>query len=149
DGILDSVEDANLDKDCDPTTNPTDTDGDGIPDYLDLDSDNDGILDNVEAQTTAGYIAPSGKDEDCNGLDDSYEKKPGDGGGLVPVDTDGDHIPDYKDLDSDGDGCSDTSEAGFVDALLRTDWDGLLGNVSPPVVDSHGLVTSGKNGEGY
>mgnify|MGYP002713277376 CR=1 FL=1 len=60
DGIIDTVEDANLDKDCDPTTNPTDTDGDGIPDYLDLDSDNDGILDNVEAQTTAGYIAPSG-----------------------------------------------------------------------------------------
>ena len=38
-----------------------DTDSDGIFNHLDLDSDNDGIPDNVEAQTTAGYIAPSGK----------------------------------------------------------------------------------------
>jgi len=29
-----------------------DTDGDGIPDYLDTDSDNDGIPDGVEAQIT-------------------------------------------------------------------------------------------------
>jgi len=37
-----------------------DFDGDGIINSLDIDSDNDGITDNVEAQTTAGYIAPSG-----------------------------------------------------------------------------------------
>ncbi len=36
-----------------------DSDGDGRPDHLDIDKDNDGITDNVEAQTTAGYIAPS------------------------------------------------------------------------------------------
>ena len=38
----------------------TDTDGDGIPNSLDLDSDNDGILDNIEAQNYSSYIAPSG-----------------------------------------------------------------------------------------
>ncbi|WP_338039016.1 Ig-like domain-containing protein [Maribacter litopenaei] len=43
DGILDSFEDLNLDGDNDPATNPTDTDLDGYPDYLDIDSDNDGI----------------------------------------------------------------------------------------------------------
>ena len=41
-----------------------DTDGDGIADHLDIDKDNDGITDNVEAQTTAGYVAPSGPGRD-------------------------------------------------------------------------------------
>ncbi len=41
--------------------NPTNTDGsftnsDAIPDYLDIDSDNDGIPDNIEAQTSTGYV---------------------------------------------------------------------------------------------
>src|SRR6056297_2512555 len=34
DGITDIVEDANLDNDFNPATNPTDTDGDGVPNYL-------------------------------------------------------------------------------------------------------------------
>jgi len=59
DGILDSVEDNNLDGDNNHLTNPTDSDGDSIPNYLDIDSDNDGILDNVEGQLTSNYIAPS------------------------------------------------------------------------------------------
>ena len=50
-----------------------DSDGDGLVNRLDLDSDNDGITDNVEAQTTAGYIAPSGFDRDADGLDDAYD----------------------------------------------------------------------------
>ena len=37
-----------------------DGDGDGIINSLDIDADNDGIPDNIEAQTTADYIAPSG-----------------------------------------------------------------------------------------
>ena len=44
------------------TTTTRDTDGDGIADHLDLDSDNDGITDNVEAQGTGSYVAPSGVD---------------------------------------------------------------------------------------
>ncbi len=63
DGILDSVEDPDLDGDGDPLTDPLDTDGDGIPNHLDIDSDNDGIPDNVEGQTTAGYVAPNDDDE--------------------------------------------------------------------------------------
>ena len=109
DGIVDSFEDLNLDGDNDPTTNPTDTDGDGVPDYLDIDSDDDGIPDNVEAQTTAGYIPPSGEDTDGNGLDDAYEF--GGGLGLFPIDTDGDALPDYLDDDSDNDGVPDNIEA--------------------------------------
>ena len=63
-----------------------DTDGDGTPDYLDLDSDGDGIPDSVEGN----------------------------------IDTDGDGIPDYLDLDSDGDGISDEEEG-----LIDTDSDGI------------------------
>lgn len=96
---------------------PSDSDGDGITDNLDLDSDNDGIPDNVEAQTTAGYKAPIG-DSDHNGLDDAYETSPGAGTGLTPVDTDGDGTEDILDLDSDGDGVRDIAENGLnlVDA---------------------------------
>ncbi|WP_052188317.1 gliding motility-associated C-terminal domain-containing protein [Cellulophaga sp. Hel_I_12] len=111
DGIIDTNEGSNAKP-------PRDTDKDGIPDYLDIDSDNDGILDNVEAQTTAGYIPPSGKDVDCNGLDDAYEETPGACGGLIPIDTDKDGKPDFRDIDSDNDGILDNVEAqptvGFI-----------------------------------
>lgn len=113
DGIVDSFEDLNLDADNDPTTNPTDSDGDGIADYLDIDSDDDGIPDNVEAQTTSGYIPPSGTDSNANGLDDAYENN---GNlGLFPVDTDGDSLPDYLDADSDDDNIPDNIEAHDFD----------------------------------
>lgn len=81
DGIPADVEDANLDGDTNPATNPTDSDGDGIPDYLDADDDNDNVLT---------------KDEKHN-----YSKTDG----LSKAqDTDGDGIPDYLDNDDDGDG---------------------------------------------
>ncbi len=132
DGILDSLEDLDLDGDGDPATNPVDTDGDGVPDYLDIDSDNDGIPDNVEAQTTADYIPPSGIDANNNGLDDAYENN---GNlGVFPVDTDGDSLPDYLDEDSDNDNIPDNVEAhdfdqdGIADVVLSgsdKDNDGL------------------------
>ncbi len=113
DGILDSIEDLDADNDGDPSTNPTDTDGDLVPDYLDIDSDNDGIPDNVEAQTTDGYIPPSGEDLNDNGLDDAYEAN---GNlGIFPVDTDGDLFADYLDEDSDNDNIPDNIEAHDAD----------------------------------
>ncbi|MGB3149725.1 MAG: hypothetical protein WBB27_03605, partial [Maribacter sp.] len=96
---------------------PINTDNDYVPDYLDIDSDNDGILDNVEAQTTEGFIAPCGIDSDGNGLDDHYEETPGSCGGLTPIDTDGDHTPDFRDLDSDNDGILDNIEAQSPDSF--------------------------------
>ncbi len=113
DGIVDSFEDLNLDADNDPFTDPTDTDSDGIADYLDIDSDNDGIPDNIEAQSTTGYISPSGMDANGNGLDDAYEKN----GltGIIPEDTDGDNLPDYVDEDSDNDTIPDNIEGHDYD----------------------------------
>lgn len=109
DGIVDSFEDLNSDLDNDPLTNPTDSDSDGIPDFMDIDSDDDGIPDNIEAQTTNNYIAPSNQDIDSNGLDDAYEN--GGGLGIIPVDSDGDGLPDYVDPDSDNDNIPDIIEA--------------------------------------
>ena len=61
--------------------NPKDTDGDGIPDYLDQDDDNDNVLTRFELNDD---------DED----DDPFTN---------PLDTDGDGTPDYLDDDDDGD----------------------------------------------
>lgn len=81
DGIPAHVEDENLDGDNDPSTNPTDRDGDGIPDYLDADDDNDNVLTKNEKHNYS--------------LADGLSKA---------QDTDGDGIPDYLDNDDDGDG---------------------------------------------
>jgi len=97
-----------------------DTDGDGIPNYQDLDSDGDGIPDNVEAQTSLGYTAPSGSDSNGNGLDNAYEAS-----GLSAVDTDGDGTPDFMDTDSDNDGSPDTTEATLTLSGSDSDGDGL------------------------
>ncbi|NAY93256.1 T9SS type B sorting domain-containing protein [Muricauda sp. JGD-17] len=122
DGIVDAFEDLNSDGDDDPSTNPTDTDVDGIPDYLDIDSDNDGLPDNIEAQDALSYIPPSNLDANDNGLDDAYEN--GGNVGLIPLDSDGDGIPDYVDEDSDDDNVPDAIEGndlnqdGIADVVL-------------------------------
>jgi hypothetical protein len=72
-----------------------DSDGDGIPDYLDRDSDNDGIPDALEAGMTAG----------------------------LPADTDHDGTPDYLDLDSDNDGILDSREGNA--SGVDSDGDGI------------------------
>ncbi|WP_415843498.1 DUF6923 family protein [Zobellia nedashkovskayae] len=102
-----------------------DFDVDSLPSAYDLDADNDGIPDNVEAQTTIGYIAPSGVDSDGNGLDDAYEISPGSGEGITPTNTDGADNPDYLDLDSDNDNVSDTTEARLRPSGVDSDNDGL------------------------
>ena len=97
-----------------------DADGDGIPNYLDIDSDNDGIVDNVEAQTTVGYIPPSGKDTNGDGIDDAYDPTIG-GVLLIPIDTDKDGIPDFLDTDSDNDLVPDYIEGHDLNADGKAD----------------------------
>ncbi len=131
DGIIDS-DDIDDDNDgiLDIFEGSGDTDGDSIPDWFDQDSDGDGIPDNVESQLTSNYIAPLNKDDDGNGLDDAYETTPGAGEGIDPVDSDGDALPDYLDVDSDNDNVLDSIEGfdfdndGLTDILSsRTDID--------------------------
>ncbi|MGB5983291.1 MAG: LamG-like jellyroll fold domain-containing protein, partial [Nonlabens sp.] len=132
----------------------TDTDNDGVFDQFDLDSDNDGIPDNVEAQSTTGYILPLNNDADGDGLDDAYDDTPignpdGTGSnGLTPENTDSgnDTIPDYLDLDSDNDGIFDLVESG--DNLPDTNSDGRTDDP----VGENGLddnIDSAGNEDGY
>ncbi len=88
-----------------------DTDGDGTPDYLDLDSDNDGRPDLVEGWDTDGDgvadTVPSGNDSDNDGLDDAFDV---DGtsatdnggatnGGTLPADFPNTNAPNTAELD--------------------------------------------------
>jgi hypothetical protein len=108
----------------------TNSDGDALPDYLDIDADNDGIVDNIEIQLTIGYVAPSGNDLDGNGRDDAYDGA----SALIPVNTDGDPNPDYIDLDSENDGVPDNIEGHDAN------WDGIPDNVFSGVdTDGDGL----------
>jgi gliding motility-associated-like protein len=86
---------------------PKDSDGDGTPDQLDLDSDNDGILDVYESQG-ANFVAATNNDANLDGMDDAY------GTGVVLADTDTDAVFDYLDLDSDNDGIYDLTESGSI-----------------------------------
>jgi hypothetical protein len=113
------------------------TDGIGNPDYLDIDSDDDGIPDNIEGQSTVGYRLPVTTDADGDGLVNIYDNIVGFGGaGIFIYDHDGDGIPDYRDLDTDGDTQPDIVEGndfnlnGLRDddvtlTGLDTDGDGL------------------------
>lgn len=119
DGVTDDLDlDDDNDGIPDATERGKDTDGDGAPDDLDLDSDNDGLPDVVEA----GHGQPDANGDgliDCaggfgvNGLCNAVETAPDSGlGRTPPVDTDGDGIPDFRDLDSDDDGLADRHENG-------------------------------------
>ena len=141
DGISDSDEDPNLDNDNDPATSPRDTDGDGIPDYLDDDSDNDGKKDSDERDDP--YDANNPRDTDGDGIpdvidaDDSGINSSGDSDNdTIPDsvecssqpcrDTDADGVPDFTDTDSDNDGLLDADEVGNISGQLKdTDGDGI------------------------
>ncbi|WP_343328816.1 T9SS type A sorting domain-containing protein [Polaribacter staleyi] len=116
-----------------------DNDGDGVPNHFDLDSDNDGIPDIVEA----GGIDSDGNgkvddintngtlvnDKDKDGLDDRYDTNVSggtNGNAITNPDSDGDGIPDTRDLDSDNDGIPDIVEAGGTD----TNGDGKVDNIN-------------------
>ncbi|MCK4442534.1 MAG: cadherin-like domain-containing protein, partial [Sulfurovaceae bacterium] len=112
-----------------------DTDGDSIFNHLDLDSDNDGIPDNVEAQTTNGYKAPSGS-VDKNG---TYSAIYGEDG-IIPVDTDEDNLTDMLDSDSDNDGESDCAENRDSNSTCP---------VTKDMVGTNGLVSWAEKADDY
>lgn len=130
------------------TTTPKDTDGDGVPDYLDLDSDNDGITDLNESGLTGVVDANSdgvadAPDADNDGIQDSVDSNDAAFGSPQATntggkDTDKDTVPDFRDLDSDNDGISDLKESGvtgFVDANNN-------GVIDGPDADGDGIQDS-------
>ncbi|OUS09726.1 hypothetical protein A9Q93_13515, partial [Nonlabens dokdonensis] len=128
------------------TDSPTcaDTDGDMVVDSLDLDADNDGIYDAEEAGHGQPYVdgrvtGPVGTD----GVPDSVQASGQENNGTVNYtiqDSDGGlQEPDWRDTDSDEDGCSDANEAYFDQNADGGD-DGQYG-VDPAAVDpANGLV---------
>ena len=122
-------------------TETFDSDLDGIPNLLDVDSDNDGITDSIEAQGQESKVF-SGIDVNKNGLDNAFEP------GIIPIDTDVDLIPDYLDVDSDNDGIYDLVEAGHN--ALDSNQDGIIDG-SPILFGTNGLfdglVTVPDNGK--
>ena len=170
DGLADAVDDQDSGSGGGEVTNGTpwtnpDTDSDGLNNVVDIDSDNDGITDNVEAQTTSGYTAPSGSDTDGDGIDNAYDgddnTTTGIGGGtgtaISPTNTDEEaDLPDYLDTDSDEDGESDTIEAydtdddGVADttpAGSDADRDGLDDNFDSNDLASAASTNPNDNGE--
>ena len=94
-----SASDADMDTIADhlegaDATPPTDTDGDGTPDFQDTDSDDDGFPDSVEAVACG---KPVMRTDVC----------------VPAVDTDMDGVGDYRDLDSDNDGVPDADERAY------------------------------------
>ena len=89
-------------------TAPVDTDGDTVPDYLDLDNDGDTIADNIEirGQSLAGHADDGTFSGNCAGGNAI-------GTAANPVDCDGDTVPDYMSPDADGDTIPDAAEAFF------------------------------------
>ena len=139
-GILDAI-DAQITA---GTYSIADTDGDGVPNYLDLDSDNDSSFDVDEANILNGDgdINDDGKgdllDSDNDGILDLYDNLTGFGTTLrtYAKDTDGDGIPDYLELDPNNDGIYDiqtglygsldTNNDGKIDGSVDIDKDGIL-----------------------
>ncbi|TAJ08181.1 hypothetical protein DMA11_21450 [Marinilabiliaceae bacterium JC017] len=118
DGLSDNVDPDNGGK---PLAKP-DSDGDGSPDFLDLDSDNDGVSDAYESATST--IA-TGNDTDNDGIDDAFDANQG-GVYNTLIDRDGDGINDMFDLDSDNDGITDFYEtAGVAPKGVDADADGI------------------------
>ncbi|MBK8087265.1 MAG: T9SS type A sorting domain-containing protein [Chitinophagaceae bacterium] len=155
-----------------------DTDGDGVPNYFDLDSDNDGIPDVVEvygADANNDGIIDGYTDTDADGFSNNVDGDVGNDGtaenssnallrtGSDP-DNDGrtnsypynnmdaDSKANPYDLDSDGDGITDVTEAQFTDANFDGRVDGAinskgrnislaaLGSLTIPNTDATGRI---------
>ena len=129
DGLPNTCADADADGVCDRVPTVFDTEGDGIPNHHDLDSDGDGISDVDESGhgTDADRDGIADGAPGTNGIPASAESSPDSGVVAMPVDTDHDGLPDFRDLDSDGDGINDADEAGDTTVgtpPIDTDGDG-------------------------
>jgi len=147
-GSLQGCVDGNNDGICDIINASYDTDGDNIPDHLDLDSDNDGITDLDEAGHNQpdldrnGVIDGAPSAFGINGLYDPIDKDVNSltaGSKITPIDTDGDSVPDHDDLDSDNDGIYDLREADYGYELADLNNDGRIDVNGTNPVDANGL----------
>lgn len=105
------------------TTSEKDTDGDGIPDYLDIDDDGDNILTRVEIEVTATNSVNNFPDSDNDGT------------------------PDFLDADDDNDGTPTRNEDWNLNNNPADDRneDGLPHYLNPAITDSFEVTTNREN----
>ncbi|HEX9979806.1 MAG TPA: choice-of-anchor D domain-containing protein [Flavobacterium sp.] len=126
------------------TYNVPDTDADGTPNLVDLDSDNDSVFDIDEAGLLNGDVdvdcdaLGDGTDTDLDGILDNHDTSTGYGTLVRPFakDTDLNGTPDYMQLDSDSNGSKDIihtlysgydlNNDGIIDGTGDTDKDGIV-----------------------
>lgn len=125
-----------------------DTDGDGTPDFLDIDSDDDGIPDTIESDLDLAL------DGDADGIIDAFDadatgradtNNDGIDDLISALDSDNDSVPNYQDLDSDNDSLPDVLEAAGTDispedAIIDTAASNQGTLNSPRDTDSDGLA---------
>ncbi len=150
DGIPDVVD---LDDDNDGITDEEeengdvdlDTDGDGIIDRLDLDADGDGIYDVYEsgANVVMMTISSNGVIQGAvgnDGIPNAVQNVGNYDNGIlnyIVIDTDGDAVHDFQDVDDDGDGLltvdenPDENQDGNPEDAFDTDGDGIADYLEP------------------
>ena len=143
DGWLDSEEIACSHSPIDPTSMPTDNDGDNICNNLDNDDDDDGYLDVEDAFP---YNSEEWVDNDMDGIGDNQDDDDDNDDwkdhqdafsneACAYIDSDGDGRPDSfvvpncptsleEDIDDDGDGVEDIVDAWPLDPAMGLDTDG-------------------------
>ena len=150
-----------------------DTDGDGIPNSLDLDSDGDGCSDVIEGganfQAGASYITGNRLNTTVNASGvpavptatpaiTGYTQAAGQSVAQSQdwtkndcLDTDGDGIPNWQDLDDDNDGIADTLEDACATegTPVYINTFGTGGREADPNVQNHTFVSSGTIGDGF
>ncbi|MEO9479298.1 MAG: Ig-like domain-containing protein [Maribacter dokdonensis] len=150
-GIPDVAEDGGTDG-AGVSGTPLNSDNQGGPNFLDIDSDNDGIKDLVESQPDAGLVQASGDDTDNDGIDDAFDVDQGGSFTNSPVNTDGDVHLDYLDLDSDDDGIIDNIEwqstSGYQSPGTDSDGNGLADNYEVPPAGSGQSINEPENSDG-
>lgn len=99
----------------------SDSDGEGVLDFRDLDSDNNGISDLAEGGRSTSIDSDDdgvyeGIDVDEDGVPDEVDSNTHEfGAELDARDTDGNSVPDFRDLDNDNDGIEDVDAVGLAD----------------------------------
>ena len=149
------------DGDTKPDFQDTDTDGDGIPDLYEsgipnpnaLDTNKDGIIDDASETDNDGIPTVNAPAAVVDGANGTY----GDANSPALPNNDGDAYPNYRDLDSDNDGITDTVEKG-IDGANPTNTDGDLlpdyldldsdNDGINDVVEATGSPTNDTNGDG-
>ena len=128
-----------------------DHDNDGVIDLVDIDDDNDGIPDLIECN---GIDPLTDNDRDNVPVfldDDDNNPNIGNDNNLVEpsFDIDGDGVPNFNDLDSDGDGLFDICESGISAHLTNTYNTGMLSNPADQYGWATTVVTATQNSVSY